>query len=56
MEEYKFDIEEVLNRKVTVEATNIDEAFRIVNKLYRDEEIVLDYNDFTEYKIKYIDK
>ena len=29
---------------------------KIINKLYRDEEIVLDYDDFVGYKINYIDE
>lgn len=56
MNKYRFNIEEILNREVIVEAESLDEACNIVNKLYRDEEIVLDYADFTECNITYIDK
>lgn len=37
---------ETLSRKVIVEAGSIDDAIVIVQQMYRDEEIVLDYNDF----------
>ena len=54
MNKYKFNIEEILNKEVTVEAENFEEAMKIINKLYRDEEIILDYDDFIEYTINYI--
>lgn len=56
MNKYRFNIEEILNKEVTVEAENIEEAMKIINKLYRDEEIVLDYDDFVAYTINYIDE
>lgn len=56
MNKYRFNIEEILNKEVTVEAENFEEAMKIINKLYRDEEIVLDYNDFVAYTINYIDE
>ena len=56
MDKYKFNIEEVLNKEVTVEAKSFEEAMKIINKLYRDEEIVLDYDDFVGYTINYIDE
>ena len=54
MNKYKFNIEEILNKEVTVEAKSFEEAMKIINKLYRDEEIILDYDDFVEYTINYI--
>ena len=54
MNKYKFNIEEILNKEVTVEAEDFEEAMKIINKLYRDEEIVLDYDDFVGYTINYI--
>ena len=54
MKKYKFNIEEVLNKEVIVEAENFEEAMKTINKLYRDEEIILDYDDFVEYTINYI--
>ena len=56
MNKYKFNIEEILNKEVTVEAENFEEAMKIINKLYRDEEIVLDYDDFVGYTINYINE
>lgn len=56
MNKYRFNIEEILNKEVTVEAENLEEAMEIINKLYRDEEIVLDYDDFVGYTINYIDE
>ena len=56
MNKYRFNIEEILNKEVTVEAENFDQAMKIINKLYRDEEIVLDYDDFVEYTINYINE
>lgn len=54
MNKYKFNIEEILNKEVIVEAENFEEAMKTINKLYRDEEIILDYDDFVEYTINYI--
>ncbi len=56
MNKYRFNIEEILNKEVTVEAENLEEAMKIINKLYRDEEILLDYDDFVAYTINYIDE
>ena len=56
MTKYKFNIEEILNKEVTVEAKSFEEAMKIINKLYRNEEIVLDYDDFVGYTINYIDE
>lgn len=56
MNKYRFNIEEILNKEVTVEADDFEQAMKIINKLYRDEEIVLDYDDFVEYTINYINE
>ena len=56
MNKYRFNIEEVLNREITIEAENLEEATKIINKLYKDEKIILDYNDFVGYTINYIDE
>ena len=56
MNKYKFNIEEILNNEVTIEAENFEEAMKIINKLYRAEEIVLDYDDFVGYTINYINE
>ena len=56
MNKYKFNIEEILNKEVTVEAEDFEQAMKIINKLYRDEEMVLDYDDFVGYTINYINE
>ena len=56
MNKYRFNIEEILNKEVTVEADDCEQAMKIINKLYRDEEIVLDYDDFVGYTINYINE
>ena len=56
MNKYKFNIEEILNKEVIVEAENFEEAMKTINKLYRDEEIILDYYDFVGYTINYINE
>lgn len=44
----KIDIKitEILSRVVSVEANSLDEAISKVEDMYKNEEIVLDYNDF----------
>ena len=56
MNKYRFNIEEILNEEVTVEAEDFEQAMKIINKLYRDEEIVLYYDDFVGYTINYINE
>ena len=56
MNKYRFNIEEILNKEVTVEAEDFEQAMKIINKLYRYEEIVLDYDDFVGYTINYINE
>lgn len=56
MNKYRFNIEEILNKEVTVEADDFEQAMKIINKLYRDEEIILDYDDFVGYTINYINE
>ena len=48
MEKKKFVVEvtETLQRQVEIEADNEQEALQKVKELYRDEEIVLDWQDF----------
>lgn len=56
MKKYKFNTEEVLNKEVTVEAESFEKAMKKINNLYKDEEIVLDYEDFIGYTINYINE
>ncbi len=49
---YKVEIEETLCRVVDVEAKTSDEALAIVERQYRDCEVVLGGDDFVYYKIQ----
>lgn len=54
MNKYRFNIEEVLNREIMIEANNFEEAMKIINRLYKEGEIILDYSDFVGYTIDHI--
>ena len=54
MNKYRFNIEEVLNREIMIEANNFEEAMKIINRLYKEGEIILDYSDLVGYTIDYI--
>ena len=43
---YKIEIEELLQRVVEIEAENVNEAISKAKEKYRNEEYVLDENDF----------
>lgn len=43
---YKIEIEELLQRVVEIEAENVNEAICKAKEKYRNEEYVLDENDF----------
>lgn len=43
---YKICITETLSRVVEIEASSSDEAYDICKEMYRNEEIVLDSNDY----------
>lgn len=45
METFKIEVQELLSRTINVQADNIKEAVSIANKMYKQEDIVLDYND-----------
>ena len=44
----KVEITEALQRVIEVEASNGKEALEKAKEMYRNEEVVLDYNDFVE--------
>lgn len=46
MKSFKVTIEEVLSKTIIIEADNINEAYNMIKLKYRNEEIVLDANDF----------
>ena len=37
-----------------IEANNFEEAMKIINRLYKEGEIILDYSDFVGYTIDHI--
>ena len=52
MQTFKIEIREFLSRIVEVEASNSEEAILKVNELYRNEEIVLDSDDYLTTEIE----
>lgn len=46
MKIYEIEIEEVLQKVVKVKADSLDEAIDKVQKRYKNEKYILDYNDF----------
>lgn len=52
MDSYKIEIQETLSRVVEIVATSAEEAIDKVREIYRDEEIVLDSDDYVETNIK----
>lgn len=55
MNTYKFEITETLQRVVSINAADEKEAYEIISSLYKEEEIVLDSNDFIDSKINMVD-
>lgn len=53
---YSVEITETLQRTVDIEAESYQEAFRQVNKSYKDGEIILDSSDFIAYEISILSK
>ena len=51
METFKIEIQEFLSTIVEIDAENVNEAVSKVKELYRNEEIVLDSNDYVTTKI-----
>ena len=49
---YLVRVTETLARTVIVEANSMDEAVDKVDRAYDDAQIVLDYNDFSEYELE----
>lgn len=47
MMKFSIEVKEVLNRVVTVEAESYSEAQEIVEDMYYNSEIILDYSDFS---------
>lgn len=51
---FTIKVEEILRRNIEVEAETADEALEKVCTMYSEEEIVLDYNDFTDVRIGFV--
>lgn len=51
MKSYKFEITEILQKIINVEAIDENEAYKIVSNKYKNGEIVLDSDDFIEKEI-----
>lgn len=48
METFRIEVKETLSRTIEIEANSMDEAYSKVREMYRDEEIVLDSEDYIE--------
>lgn len=51
MNEYEIVVTEILKRKIKVEATTYEEAVLMIEKDYKDENIVLDSSDCVDVNI-----
>lgn len=49
---YKFEIIETLSRIVEIEAPTYDDAYHKMREMYRNEEIVLDADDYIDTEFK----
>lgn len=56
MNKYSVEITETLQRTVEVEAENATEAYKKVNAMYRDADIVLDSDDFIDFDIDVVNE
>lgn len=52
MKQFEIEIEEILQRIIKVEADSKEEAIRIAEEKYKNEEIILDENDLKEVNYK----
>lgn len=52
MNTYIFEITETLQRTVAIEADDDKEAYEIIRRKYKEEDIVLDSSDFVESEIR----
>ena len=52
MKKFDIEIEETLQKVVSVDANSVDEAIDIVHEMYRNEEIILDENDFKDVEFR----
>lgn len=50
--EYQIEIEETLQRVINIRANSVEDAIKIAEERYKNEEIILDYNDLKDTKFK----
>lgn len=55
MSKYTFSITEILERIITIEAENENDAYKKLKDLYYNEEIVLTADDFVDYKFELLE-
>ncbi len=48
MKKFKIEVKETLSRIIEINANSINEALENVQKIYKNEEIILDNDDFVE--------
>lgn len=58
MNKYKVEITETLQKTIEVEADNKEDALHKLMKMYKNEEVILDDNDFVDldFKNEYVKK
>ncbi|SDP19971.1 DpnD/PcfM-like protein [Streptococcus sp. 45] len=54
MKKFNVEIEEVLQKIVEIEASDENEALKLVSEQYRKENIVLDENDYKGHELRVI--
>jgi hypothetical protein len=54
METYKIEVKETLSRIIEIDANSFDEALEDVQKMYKNEEIILDNDDFVEVEFVHV--
>ena len=52
MEKYRIEVQEFLSRIIDIEAGSIDEAIVKIKEMYKNEEIILDNNDYVATEIE----
>ncbi len=52
MNKFKIEVKETLSKVIEIEAENVEEAIQKVSKFYKDEEIILDSEDYLDTSIK----
>ena len=56
MKKYKIEITETLQKVIEIDADDIDTAILIAKKKYRNQEVILNENDFIEAEFKPFDR